>query len=173
MPQSREFVFKAVSLAHSMCHHLRTTARRIFAFHPKSERRYPGVSVAEFSMQATCYICNTATHCCPKEGHIMKRTDSVDSSPERAGTRFLLAVLSLALSGAALSDSSHVPTRAVQPRLPQRVRFHEIYRSVAATRTHRRAREATDIRSQPHSNCRNTAARCRERHVFASGDGYR
>src|SRR5450631_2330772 len=45
----------------------------------------------------------------------MKRTDSVDSSRERAVTRFLLAVLSLSLSGAALSDSSHVPIRAVQP----------------------------------------------------------
>jgi len=31
-----------------------------------------------------------------------------------------------------------------------------------------RAREATDIRPQPHSNRRNSAARCREGRVFAS-----
>src|SRR5258708_11021028 len=57
--------------------------------------------------------------------------------------------------------------------LAPRVRFHEVCRSVAATRTRSCAREATDIRTQPHSNRRNSAARCREGRVFAGGDGYR
>src|SRR5882757_139545 len=51
--------------------------------------------------------------------------------------------------------------------------IHDVYRSVAATRTHSCAREAADIRPQPHSNRRDPAARCREGRVFAGGDRYR